>query len=421
VYCATYTEVPVPGSKGKTDIRVNLPSKPKENNMLLKAEQQILNDLSAKLFGNTYYEVNASEWVNLLLGDGFSDTKRFLQAQYKARTAYVRAFAGLTTSRLSQVRKLVPGCSTKKKKDVTSTDLTALLILRSDPVASFAEEIALMDPQSDTFLGVGMVGVEGPIVRLQNEDKQLTKEFLEDLIRKRETYNDLNRTAEQADAWKRYIDERSEQYVEKRAAVAQYIEAMKLAMQPIKKPEFKRFGIDLLIKQANQARIKTIAQGTKGSKGKGKEKTKPAKGETSGLSKAEKTEIDLRSKEVEEKSKKMEEFKAPYLVSQTDFDKIYGNWADRLFEFTDEEGTWEDFVDRIHNPLWSKIQDDRDDVGIFITCLAKGIETFDAETIRLLYPHIDLADFDRLSCLELAIEIYNGRRASSMPKAHFTI
>jgi len=128
IYCATPHEEPIKGSKGKTEIHMRVPSKPKENNMMLAKEQQALNALSSDLFGHTYYEDNSSEWVQILLGSGFKETKDNLQNIYKARGEFVRSFASVTTQRLSQIRTHIPDAKTKKKKDVTSAEVTQLLL-----------------------------------------------------------------------------------------------------------------------------------------------------------------------------------------------------------------------------------------------------------------------------------------------------
>jgi hypothetical protein len=421
VYCATPHEEPVKGARGKTEIHMRVPSKPKENNMLLKAEQTFLNEMNAKLFGNTYYEANASEWVELLLGDGLRDTKDYLQSLYKARAVYVRAFAALTTKRLTEIRKHVPECSRKRKKDVTSKDVTALLTLREDPLASFVDEVLQMDPNLNSFLGVYLSDKEGNVARLPGEERQLTKELLENLIREKEIYKDLERNVEQLNSWNRYVLEKSNQYLRKKAILEEYHRNLKQGAILASMPEYKRGGIDDLIKVASQSRQKTKSSLTKGVKGKSKEKTAKKVGFAIGPSEQDIKDSSEAIKIAEERNARLIEFKKDLRLSENQYTIIYGDWFERIHVDREEDETPKVFYDRIIRPLWNKIQDDRDDVEVYIMCLGKFLEEFNLDEVKSIFPNIDYSSYEASGALEFAILVYNQQRHNFMPKAVYTL
>jgi hypothetical protein len=212
------------GKSKKVETHHRVPSKPKENAMLLKAEQLILNELNQTLFGKTYYEEHLEEWPELLLGSGLRLIKEDLVDLYKARGLYVTAFGRLTTQRLNQVRQQVlTERKTRQKKDVTSAEVATLILMRKDSIGMFADEVLQMDPQLNHFLGVTLSGLRRTAVYSTMPDTTAVRTYLIDLCIQRKLYHDLTRTAEQAKAWTVYYGEETS----KTAAQQQMIEAFK--------------------------------------------------------------------------------------------------------------------------------------------------------------------------------------------------
>jgi len=416
VYCAIPHEEPVKGQRGKTEIHMRVPSKPKESSMLLKAEQKILNDMSAKLFGNTYYEAHASEWNHILLGDGLSETKSYLQSLYKARSAYVRAFADLTTKRLTQIRKTVPDCKMKKKKDVTSTDLTHLLLLREDPLASFADEVLQMDPELTSFVGVALLDSEGSIARVPGVDKAKIKEIMVESLRTEGLYNDLERIREKQEAWTVYLNTKSEVYLQKRELLIAYYKEVNKRLIAGKTPEFRRGGIDDLIKLSQRQKQKSKAQSSDKKKGKAKEKAPKASGSTSSPSEDAVKEADDHSKAVTARSIRMTEFKEDLVISQEQVNEVFPP-AYMYVEAEDDETTAKEYQDRILGPCWNKISDDRDDVVVYIVCLVKFISLYPEDDVLQAQPSITSEMYLKLSALDIAVFLYNEQRPKHWPKA----
>jgi hypothetical protein len=419
VYCATPHEEPVKGQRGKTETHMRVPSKPKENTMLTKAEQTILNKMNAKLFGNTYYEANAPEWVALLIGDGLPETKGYLQSLYKARAAYIRQFAALTTKRLTEIRKYVPDCKLKKKKDVTSKEVTQLLLLREDPLASFVDEVLQMDQGLNSFVGVFVSDSDSYAVNFGNktEAKEQAREILMEHFRKEELYKDLERNAAQAEAWQRYVEEKSSNYASKKAIMDAYAKTLHENVILGKVPGYKRGGIDDLIRLSRQQKRRTQPK-TKKSSGKGKEKESP-KGSVEEPDDELKKLAEEAAQEAAARSKRLEDFGKEMAISQEIYDIAYGKWYSNLTEPDDTDP--ENYKVRNLDPLRRIIQDDRDDILVYIVCLANYIDTC---AIRESDNHVTkeaIAQLEVKTPLECAIVSYNETRGHGWPRARFTL
>jgi len=418
VYCATPHTEPSKTQRGATETHMRVPSKPKENNMLLKTEQNWLNAINATLFGNTYYETHASEWVSMLLGDGFSETKSYLQALYKARGAYARAFASLTTARLGEIRRHVPDCKSKRKKDVTSKDVATLILLRDDPCASFVQEVVQMDPDLSIFLGCGVLDRIEFISSLPKEERDKTKEILEESLRRGEVYKDIERTATQVETWNLYVKNKSDAFLQRRTLLESYLAALHKEVILKKKPRFERGTIDELIAQSLRPRNKTSSRTPKVSEKK-KEKQPAIYIEEPVYTQDEKLASEAAKIKAEARTIKADEFKIPISISKARYEEIYGQQLDRLALDQADEGAPE-YRDRVLVPCYNKIKEDRLDVEVYIMSLCYFFEDWTNEAVISAIGNVSgLSDLG-MSYLESAIMHYNENRKAGWPSAVFT-
>jgi hypothetical protein len=77
-----------------------------------------------------------------------------MQSNYNLRRQYLAGFSRITTSRLTEFRKLRPAERHKKKKDISPSDVDALLSSREDKPGKFAREVSFVDAQFQSVLSV---------------------------------------------------------------------------------------------------------------------------------------------------------------------------------------------------------------------------------------------------------------------------
>jgi len=161
IYCAhDVTREVKSGRRTVTETSRQVPSKPKANVMFLPEEQAILNELSAPIFGKTFYELNAEHWKEYLLGTPFKEIRKEVEDIYKLRGEYIRNFAALTTARLNQIRRLKGDKGAGiKKKDVSTTEVASLSLARDNPISKFADEVMTLDPTCSSFLMMKTLGI----------------------------------------------------------------------------------------------------------------------------------------------------------------------------------------------------------------------------------------------------------------------
>jgi hypothetical protein len=154
-------EVVVEPAKGRKPAvtKARVPQKVRSNALLLAAEIGMINRYSEPLFRPTPFEsLSQDEWVQTVFANGLSKIKRDLSNQYNLRAAFLSRLASLTTKRLRLLRATSEANKTKRKADVSATDLTSLLLGRVNPVQDFAQEILSLDPNGDLFLKEYFVG-----------------------------------------------------------------------------------------------------------------------------------------------------------------------------------------------------------------------------------------------------------------------
>jgi len=309
----------------------------------------------------------------------------------------------------------------KKKKDVTSKEVTALLLLREDPLASFAEEVLQMDPSLNSFVGVFVADRDCYSVRMDNAtEADNNKAILVEFFRNEGLYKDLDRTEEQVAAWNQYVNTKSDSYAQKRNILEAYHKALQANVVLAKVPGYKRGGIDDLIRLSRTQRLKTQAIAKKRAKGKGKEKASTSGGDIAPPSENELKENEQSAKEAEARNLRLTEFKKDIPISNEFSEKVYGTWYERLFQPVEDETAAKAYKDRILDPLWNKITDDRDDIVVYIVSLDNFISTYEWEDIsQYMSSGLD-SKREVLSTLELAIEEYNLRRPRFWPVAKYT-
>jgi hypothetical protein len=246
MYCSSTEEI-ITG-KGKAQVKKTVhtvPSKPKESPCYLKEETQILNELSASLFGKTYYELNVDRWPQIVLGSGFRQVKEELQEIYRNRSAYVRAFADSTTRRLGAVRKLPDRLKDMKKKDVKPHDLTTLTLLNKDPISLFVDHVIAMDPKCTGFLASYMSGKDVPSIIDRPDDYiEKVKNTIYDLLVDKKLYSTIEKTAQQISDWSDLIETTTEKQRENAKDVEEFVKMIRKSSRPKYVFEKKTFLIE---------------------------------------------------------------------------------------------------------------------------------------------------------------------------------
>jgi hypothetical protein len=251
LYCAVPTEETV--GRGKTEIHHRVVSKPKTNNMLLPEEQLILNEISASIFGKTYFEENPGEWSETLLKNGFKRVKSHLQDIYKVRGEYVRAFSNVTTKRLGQLRTLGSEYRLKKKKDVKSEDLSRLILSRSDPISVFTDEIVSLDHLHKGCLAAWMSGLNTSTEVAEVPSSDDVKHYVADFLVSRNTYTQLERAADQVSTWNDYFNKLDNTRALRADALFELLDKLRKEAKPRQPITKKRFLVtELMAIQANQ-------------------------------------------------------------------------------------------------------------------------------------------------------------------------
>jgi hypothetical protein len=199
-----------PAKKNKPAImKVKIPSKPRQNNLLLKQELEFLARISNTVWEPTPWEnLKATEWASVVFTDGLPSIKEALSKIYNKRSAYLTRLATLTTKRLNRLRA-VGGASTNKttrKADIKVNDLTELLISAEDPYETFVEELLLMDPTHNLFLASYCADVN--IEQIPDGQKRAVTQFIHDTL-----YEELRKT-KLYDEVKKHTEEQQKKFVD---------------------------------------------------------------------------------------------------------------------------------------------------------------------------------------------------------------
>jgi hypothetical protein len=142
------TRVVTPASGRKPAVtKRKIPRLPRDNPILTKNEMLFVNDILKPIFTFPAPK-NNSEWLEVILNSKWSDVRASMEGQAIARDELLTRFAALTTKRLQNIRKSVPGVEKNARKvDIKDTILNTFLISRGDPYGEFAAELASLDPQ----------------------------------------------------------------------------------------------------------------------------------------------------------------------------------------------------------------------------------------------------------------------------------
>jgi hypothetical protein len=154
-------EIVISPAKGRRPAvtSVKVPSKPKKNALLLDSEMKLLMEVSTGIWKPTPFEgISHEDWATAILENGSKTIEQELDKIYNARSQFLSKLASVTTKRLQGIRLLNETLKTKRKADITSTNLVELLLSRDDPWADFAHEITLMDPTGNSFLKEWTIG-----------------------------------------------------------------------------------------------------------------------------------------------------------------------------------------------------------------------------------------------------------------------
>jgi hypothetical protein len=151
--CAKEVVVEPAKGKKKAVTAKKVPQKVRSNALLLSAELSIINRYAEPLFKPTPFEnLSQDEWVQSVWANGLPSIKKDLSTQYGLRATFLSRLASLTTKRLRLLRATSETHKTKRKADVTVSDLSSLLLGRVNPVQDFAQEILSLDPTGELFL-----------------------------------------------------------------------------------------------------------------------------------------------------------------------------------------------------------------------------------------------------------------------------
>jgi len=191
---------PARGKKRAETIR-KVPGKPKSSPLLLKPEMELLNSLSARLFGKTAMEeLDFDQWSALLLREGIDKIRSDLKIIYNNRQTFLTKFAKLTTNRLSQVRKLPGVQPTIKKASITTEQVSAVVLNKEDPVSALVQEILTLDPTGELFINQYFAG-DTSFYAVSTLSESDMRSLLNKTILDKMTYDDLKRSKDKSDPW----------------------------------------------------------------------------------------------------------------------------------------------------------------------------------------------------------------------------
>lgn len=131
-------------SKGEDEKQERIPRKPRQNALLLKEEMDLLDRIITPLFKSREV-ADKQAFLEIVKSSGFTAIRRELRTSATERAEFLQKFASLTTKRLNEVRKNLTESKSKRKRDVTSDDVTTTLRRRETPVREFALEIQSLD------------------------------------------------------------------------------------------------------------------------------------------------------------------------------------------------------------------------------------------------------------------------------------
>jgi len=187
-YCTReITLVPIQGRRKFQSVKEKrVPHKPRSNVLLLKEEQQFLNGIVDSLFIDGV-PTTSGKFIEFIMRHGFKQYLNHMKAVSSKRAEFLQKFASLTSKRLNEVRRLSESHKTKRKRDVTSTDITSALARRDTPANKFASEILSLDPSCSLFLGAYRVNAPGT----SSIDYGMTSLRIKELIDKVIPYDSL--------------------------------------------------------------------------------------------------------------------------------------------------------------------------------------------------------------------------------------
>jgi hypothetical protein len=138
-YARTQTEK----RKGKKKIiGSTMPNKPSQHPMLLRCESDLIERLVTPIWGNN--KELSERWVSDVAQFGFSALFDSVKELYQRRWLILSKFAGLTTSRLKEVRKNDQKFLNTKKVDIPKEEIRQLILKRESPVTNFVTELSGM-------------------------------------------------------------------------------------------------------------------------------------------------------------------------------------------------------------------------------------------------------------------------------------
>jgi hypothetical protein len=418
LYCSHTEEINV-GSVKKPDIRkkTSVPSKPKESPLLLKEEQQILNELLAPLFGKTFFEDNIQDWPLFLLGSGFVNVKSDLQEIYRTRGVFVRNFAQLTTNRLGQIRTL-PGCpKDMKKKDVKPDKVAELILLRQNAIDSFVDELLHLDPQLNGYLAVWFAGInEIPKLDTSGPDfRKSVKSTLESLLIEKGLYKDINRTADQLQAWTAYYGELSEVAQKRVDLVREFKRVLRFSAQPRAQYQKKTYLIDDFMKYQQMEKQRQFALNQKIKDSKPNKEEDRVVISIAGPSHAEAVQSQSQKLEADERTERMNKLKnsKELQMSLEDFNKQTKELDVKLKGTNTSPAN---HYNRI-SQLWMQNDDAKLLKEVILTallCIFTGVDMMNTD---FPYKYEKSKDRGGGSLTTMVINQFNNRKAAWQPKA----
>jgi hypothetical protein len=138
--------------------RTTVPSKPKPSNLLLQQEQSLINEIITPVFQAPPFASSVEAWETAVFEKGFPLLKKELISSAGHKADLLVKFASMTTKRLNDVRRTSDTNKSKRKRDVQTTDLEAVVLRRSHPVSAFTDEVVLLDPHGDGCLARFVTG-----------------------------------------------------------------------------------------------------------------------------------------------------------------------------------------------------------------------------------------------------------------------
>jgi hypothetical protein len=151
-----------------------VPKKPRQNALMLPEEMKLFDELASLLFAGIDIG-NKETYIETLSTMTFAKLKLKLRKNATDRAACLTKFAAMTTKRLNAIRKAESN-QTKRKRDVTPTDVISMLRRRISPISDLVSEMVFIDPNFEGLLrSCKVLNINGELDSFESRRRLETK------------------------------------------------------------------------------------------------------------------------------------------------------------------------------------------------------------------------------------------------------